>query len=81
MNDITKRVYSIVSQQLKIEAHKLRPEASFIGELGADSLAIVELIMAMEEEFGFEIPDDEAEKIQTVGEVIDYINANKEHFE
>jgi len=70
------RVKSIVVDHLGVEASEVKPEASFIDDLGADSLDIVELVMAFEEEFGVEIPDDAAEKITTVGDAINYI---KEH--
>ena len=71
------RVKTIVVDHLGVEASEVKPEASFIDDLGADSLDIVELVMAFEEEFGVEIPDDAAEKIATVKDAIDYIEANK----
>ena len=74
---IEDRVKSIVVDHLGVEAGEVKPEASFIDDLGADSLDIVELVMAFEEEFGVEIPDDAAEKITTVRDAIDYIEANK----
>jgi len=67
----------IVVEHLGVEADKVTEEASFIDDLGADSLDIVELVMAFEEEFGVEIPDDAAEKITTVKDAIDYIDQNK----
>lgn len=67
------RVKEIVCEQLGVSAEEVTPEASFIEDLGADSLDIVELVMALEEEFGQEIPDEEAEKLQSVGDVIKYI--------
>jgi len=73
---IETRVREIIAEQLQIDSSKLTLEASFIDDLGADSLDIVELVMAMEDAFEMEIPDDDAEKITTVKNVIDYINAN-----
>ncbi|MGE4597163.1 MAG: acyl carrier protein [Methylophilaceae bacterium] len=77
MSDIEQRVKKIVSEQLGADKATLKNESSFIGDLGADSLDTVELVMALEEEFDTEIPDEEAEKITTVQEAIDYINKNK----
>lgn len=71
--DIFERVKSIVIEQLEIEAEKVVPNATFTDDLGADSLDIVELVMALEEEFDLEIPDEDAEKILTVQDVVDYI--------
>ena len=71
------RVKTIVVDHLGVEASEVKPEASFIDDLGADSLDIVELVMAFEVEFGVEIPDDAAEKITTVRDAIDSIEANK----
>ncbi|MDB4040939.1 acyl carrier protein [Methylophilaceae bacterium] len=76
MSDIEQRVRKIVSEQLGTDADKIKNESSFIDDLGADSLDTVELVMALEEEFDTEIPDDEAEKITTVQQAIDYINKN-----
>jgi len=73
---VEKKVKEIVAEQLGKDAKEVTNEASFIDDLGADSLDIVELVMAMEDEFGIEIPDEEAEKIKTVKDVIDYIKAN-----
>ena len=70
------KVKEIVVEQLGVEEDEVTLEASFIDDLGADSLDIVELIMALEEEFDLEIPDSEAEKISTVGDVVDYIKSN-----
>ena len=67
------RVKEIVCEQLGVSAEEVTPEASFIEDLGADSLDIVELVMALEEEFGIEIPDEDAEKMTTVGDAIRYI--------
>jgi acyl carrier protein len=76
MSDIEQRVRKIVSEQLGADDDKIKNESSFIDDLGADSLDTVELVMALEEEFDTEIPDDEAEKITTVQQAIDYINKN-----
>jgi acyl carrier protein len=77
MSETADRVKKIVVEHLGVEAEKVTEEASFIDDLGADSLDIVELVMAFEEEFGVEIPDDAAEKISTVKDAIDYIEAHK----
>lgn len=74
---IAERVTSIVCERLGVEREKVKPETSFVNDLGADSLDIVELVMEFEEEFGMNIPDDKAEEIQTVGEAIKYIEENK----
>ena len=76
MSDIQQRVRKIVSEQLGTDDDKIKNESSFIDDLGADSLDTVELVMALEEEFDTEIPDEEAEKITTVQQAIDYINKN-----
>jgi acyl carrier protein len=67
------RIKDIIIEQLGVSMNEVIPEASFIDDLGADSLDIVELVMAIEEEFGLEIPDDDAEKIQTIGDAISYV--------
>ncbi len=77
MSETAERVKKIVVEHLGVENEKVTEDASFIDDLGADSLDIVELVMAFEEEFGVEIPDDAAEKITTVRDAIDYIEANK----
>ncbi|MCB2063696.1 MAG: acyl carrier protein [Novosphingobium sp.] len=77
MSDTSDRVKKIVVEHLGAEADKVTEDASFIDDLGADSLDIVELVMAFEEEFGVEIPDDAAEKISTVNDAIKYIDENK----
>ncbi len=71
--NIEKKVKQIIAEQLGISEEEVLPEASFIEELGADSLDIVELVMAMEEEFEVEIPDEDAEKLLTVQNAIDYV--------
>ncbi len=76
-DEIAEKVSTIVCNQLDVEKEKVKPEASFINDLGADSLDIVELVMELEEEFDMSIPDEDAEKIRTVGEAIDYIKKNK----
>lgn len=70
---IDQRVKEIIVEQLGVNADQVTPEAKFVEDLGADSLDIVELIMALEEEFGSEIPDEQAEKLLTVGDVVKYI--------
>jgi acyl carrier protein len=70
------RVKKVVEEQLSVNQDQITREASFIDDLGADSLDTVELVMALEEEFGIEIPDEEAEKITKVGEAIDYIETH-----
>ena len=74
--DIFEKVKSIIVEQLGVTEGNVTLEASFIDDLGADSLDIVELIMALEEEFDIEIPDADAEKVVTVGDVVDYIKDN-----
>ena len=76
MSDVAERVKKIVVEHLGVEQDKVIDGANFIEDLGADSLDTVELVMAFEEEFGVEIPDDAAEKIQTVGDAIKFIEAN-----
>ncbi len=77
MAENAQKVRDIIEKELGVEREKLTNEASFIEDLGADSLDIVELVMAMEEEFEVEIPDEEAENIKTVGDAINYINTHK----
>ena len=76
MSNIEDRVRKIVAEQLGVKEEEVKAEASFVDDLGADSLDTVELVMALEEEFETEIPDEEAEKITTVQLAIDYINNN-----
>ena len=74
---VAEKVKSIIVEQLCVEADEVTPTASFTDDLGADSLDIVELVMAFEEEFGIEIPDEAAEKISKVQEAVDYIEAHQ----
>ena len=74
---IEQRVKEIVADQLGVEMEKITPDAKFVDDFGADSLDVVELIMAFEEEFGVEIPDEDAEKIATVGDVLEYIKSKQ----
>lgn len=78
MSDVEKRVKSVVIEQLGVEEKEVTNAASFVDDLGADSLDTVELVMALEEEFDTEIPDEEAEKITTVQLAIDYVNNNSD---
>jgi acyl carrier protein len=78
MSNIDERVKKIVIEQLGVKEDEVNNSSSFVDDLGADSLDTVELVMALEEEFECEIPDEEAEKITTVQQAIDYVNANKD---
>jgi acyl carrier protein len=73
MAEVIDKVKEIIVEQLGVNLEEVKPEAAFIDDLGADSLDVVELVMALEEEFGLEIPDEEAERITTVAEVVSYI--------
>ena len=75
---LEQRVQEIIVEQLGVSAEEAVPQASFIEDLGADSLDIVELVMAMEEEFGVEIPEDDSEKLQTFGDVVAYLREKLE---
>jgi acyl carrier protein len=75
--DIAEKVKEIISQQLDVELTEVKEPASFIDDLGADSLAIVELVLAFEEQFEIDIPDEDTEKIRTVGDAISYIQEHK----
>jgi acyl carrier protein len=75
-DDLLKKVRQIVSDKLSISEDQVTEDASFIDDLGADSLDTVELVMALEDEFGLDIPDDEAEKLTTVGKALDYIQGH-----
>ena len=74
--DVEKKVQEIICEQLSVEESEVTPEATFVETLNADSLDIVELIMAFEEQFNIDIPDEEAEKLRTVSDAIKYINEN-----
>ena len=76
MASVDEKVKEIIVEQLGVDPAQVIPEASFVNDLGADSLDTVELVMALEEEFNLEIPDEEAEKISTVGQAIEYIKRN-----
>jgi acyl carrier protein len=76
MSDIESKVKDIIVEQLGVNADQVKPEAKFIEDLGADSLDTVELVMAFEEEFGIEVPDEDAEKLQSVSDIVTYVNAN-----
>lgn len=76
MENIEQRIKKIVAEQLGVKEEEVKNESSFVNDLGADSLDTVELVMALEEEFECEIPDEQAEKINTVQEAIDYVTAN-----
>ena len=75
--DILSRVQKIVAERLEVEEEKVKPEASFKDDLEADSLDVVELVMELEDEFDMEIADEDAEKIATVGDAVNYINSNQ----
>ena len=77
MSNIEQRVKKIVAEQLGVNEIEVKNESSFVNDLGADSLDTVELVMALEEEFECEIPDEDAEKITTVQQAIDYVNSHK----
>ena len=76
MSNVLERVKKVILGQLQVEEERIVETASFTADLGADSLDTVELVMAFEEEFGIEIPDEEAEKIQTVKDAVDYIESH-----
>lgn len=77
MSSIEERVRKIVAEQLGVKEEEVKSDASFVEDLGADSLDTVELVMALEEEFETEIPDEEAEKITTVQQAVDYVNSHQ----
>jgi len=77
MSSVEEQVRGIIAEQLGLKADEIKNDASFVDDLGADSLDTVELVMALEEEFETEIPDDDAEKITTVQQAIDYIKARQ----
>ncbi|MUV10227.1 acyl carrier protein [Helicobacter pylori] len=70
-------IQAVIAEQLNVDVAQVTPEAEFVKDLGADSLDVVELVMALEEKFGIEIPDEQAEKIVNVGDVVKYIEDNK----
>ncbi|GAA9302375.1 acyl carrier protein [Helicobacter pylori] len=70
-------IQAVIAEQLNVDVAQVTPEAEFVKDLGADSLDVVELIMALEEKFGIEIPDEQAEKIVNVGDVVKYVEDNK----
>ncbi|MCS7149158.1 MAG: acyl carrier protein [Caldimicrobium sp.] len=72
---VEEKVIEIISQKLNLSKDQIKPEASFVDDLGADSLDLVELVMAMEEAFGMEVPDEDAEKLRTVKDVLDYVKS------
>ena len=76
MASVEEKVKHIIVEQLGVDADEVKTEASFVDDLGADSLDVVELVMALEEEFGLEISDEDAEKLRTVQQAIDYIQTN-----
>ncbi len=75
MEALSERVNSIVTDQLGVDKESLSPEANLLDDLGADSLDVVELVMALEEEFGIEVPDDDVENIRTIRDILKYIEA------
>lgn len=76
MSDIFDQVKALIAEELEVDEDQINMESMIVDDLGADSLDVVELIMRLEEKFGIEIPDDEAEKIQTVGDAVKYVEAN-----
>ena len=76
MASVEQRVKEIICEQLGVSEEQVTPEASFIEDLGADSLDIVELVMALEEEFGLDIPDEDADKLKTVGDAMEYLKSH-----
>ena len=77
MSDILDKIQGIIAEQLDVESEEVQPEKIFTDDLGADSLAIVELVLALEEEFGIKIPDDKVDSIKTVGDAVEYIKQNQ----
>jgi acyl carrier protein len=75
-NERLAHIRTIIAEELEVSVEKVRPNASFLGDLGADSLGLVELVMAMEEKFGFKVPEDDIEKLHTVQDAIDYVEAH-----
>ncbi len=79
MSALAARVNEIIAEQLGAEKDALVPEANLLDDLGADSLDVVELVMALEEEYGIEVPDEDAENIRTIQDIVSYIEARTEH--
>lgn len=77
MSDVFQKVKEIIVDKLGVDESAVKPEAAFIEDLGADSLDIVDLIMALEEEFGIDIPDEEAQKLRTIGDAVKYIESHQ----
>ncbi len=75
MEALAERVNAIITDQLGVENDSLSPDANLLDDLGADSLDVVELVMALEEEFGIEVPDDDVEEIRTIGDIVKYVQA------
>ena len=78
MSEVAAKIKEIIVNQLGVNEDEVTPEASFVDDLGADSLDVVELVMALEEEFGIEIPDEDTDKIQTVGDSVSYIEEKQQ---
>ena len=78
MQELTTKVNSIIVDQLGVEGGSLVPEANLLDDLGADSLDVVELVMALEEEFGIEVPDEDVENIRTIGDIVRYVGSKVE---
>jgi acyl carrier protein len=78
MSELTEKVMDIVCKQLNVSKDKLNPETSFVNDLSADSLDLVELVMELEDQFGVSIPDEDAEKIQTIGDAIKYVESHSQ---
>jgi acyl carrier protein len=79
MKALTEKIYSIIAGQLGVDEGALAPEASLLDDLGADSLDVVELVMALEEQFGIEVPDEDAENIRTINDICSYVEARAEN--
>ncbi len=77
MESLQDRVHTIIGQQLGVELTSIVPEANLLDDLGADSLDVVELVMALEEEFGIEVPDDAVENIRTIGDIVTYLGGRE----
>ena len=75
---VEEKVKNIIMEQLGVDAEEVTPEASFVNDLGADSLDTVELVMALEEEFGLDIPDEDADKMKTVGDALEYLRSHSQ---